>query len=73
MKSNAEIIKEIIETARKIERVQIRKGEYLTQPTDGTEKSKKIREQKLLDYDFDICTLGEKLNTFVWLFEDERC
>ena len=73
MKSNAEIIREIIETARKLERTQIRKDEYQNQPTDRTEKSEKIREQELLDYDFDICTLGEKLNTFIWLFEDERC
>ena len=70
MKSKAEIIREVIETARKIERFQIRKDELLKQPTDGSEKSQKLREQEILDFDFEICTLGEKLNTFVWLFED---
>lgn len=72
MKNNKDIILEIIETARKIERTQIRKDEYILQPTDGTEKSKKEREQNILDFDFEICTLGEKLNTFVWLFSESE-
>ena len=70
MKSKAEIIREVIETARKIERFQIRKDELSKHPSDGSEKSQKLREQEILDFDFEICTLGEKLNTFVWLFED---
>ena len=70
MKSNADIIREIIETARKIERIQINKDEVQSQPTDGSEKSIKLREQQLIDFDIEICALGEKLNTFVWLFED---
>lgn len=70
MKSKAEIIREVIETARKIERVQIRKDDLVKQPTADNPKCIELREKQILDLDFDICTLGEKLNTFIWLFED---
>lgn len=63
---------EIIEIARKLERTQIRKDELLSQCTDGTEKSIKERERELLDFDMDICSLGEKLNAFCWLFENGK-
>lgn len=72
MRTKREIVSEIIETARKLERTQIRKDELLSQCTDGSEKSIKEREQELIDFDIDICSLGEKLNTLCWLFEDGK-
>ncbi len=70
MKSNSEIISEIIETARKIERIQIRKDYLQDTPVADDAKYIKKREEEILGLDFEICTLGEKLNTFKWLFED---
>ena len=72
MKSNSEIISEIIETARKIERIQIRK-DYL-QDTPGADDPKciKMREEEILNLDLEICSLGAKLNAFKWLFEDSE-
>lgn len=69
MKKEADIIREIIETARRIERVQIRKDYLETVPVANNPKNIKEREQEVLDKDIEICSLGEKLNTFVWLFE----
>lgn len=71
MKKEADIIREIIETARKIERVQAKKDhlESMTEAND-IECIKAIEiEQEILDKDIEICSLGEKLNAFVWLFE----
>ena len=71
MKKEADIIREIIETARKIERVQAKK-DYLESMTEANDiecvKAIEI-EQEILDKDIEICSLGEKLNAFVWLFE----
>lgn len=69
MKKEADIIREIIETARRIERVQARKDYLETVPVADNPKYIKEREQEILDKDIEICSLGEKLNTFVWLFE----
>ena len=69
MKKEADIIREIIETARRIERVQARKDYLETMPETDNPKYTKEREQEILDKDIEICSLGDKLNTFVWLFE----
>ncbi len=72
MRTNREIVSEIIETARKLERTQNQKDELLSQCLAPSEKSIKEREQKLIDFDINICSLGEKLNTLCWLFEDGK-
>lgn len=70
MKSESQIIREVIETARRIERVQARKDYLESLPTASDSKHIEQREQAILEKDIEICSLGEKLNTFVWLFED---
>jgi hypothetical protein len=72
MKDDKKIIQEVIEIARKLERTQIRKDELQRACVADTEKALKEREQELLDFDIEICCLGEKLNTLIWLFESEE-
>lgn len=71
MRTNKEIVGEIIEVARKLERIQIKKDTCLDSISDGSEESKKRKEERILDCDFQICQLGEKLNTLCWLFDEE--
>lgn len=72
MRTNREIVSEIIETARKLERIQIKKDNCLDSISDGSEESEKRKEERILDCDFSICQLAEKLNTLCWLFEDGK-
>ena len=70
MKTDREVISEIIEVARRLERTQIAKDDLENRTWDGSEETRKKREERLLDYDFDICTLGERLNTLAWIYEE---
>lgn len=72
MRSEEEIIRRIIETSRKIGTIESEKRYYCDFPIEDTEKSKKKHEEKLLEYDFEINSLGTELNVFVWLFGKDK-
>ena len=70
MKKNSQIISKIIAVSREMEEFQVRHEYYLSNPTDGSEKSLREREERQLDYQIKNAEFGGYLDALVWLFED---
>lgn len=72
MQKTETIIDRLTDRVRRITKLQTEKDILLRQPTDGSEASERMKDEKIDTIDNEIIKYAAELDVLRWLFEERK-